>query len=100
MESFTNEIHDASLVVFSDFNYGCLPQSLVNELISVAKDHGALIAADSQTSSQQSDIVRFTGVDLLTPTEHEARVSIKNFEDGLVVLAEKTKNIAFRYNLL
>jgi bifunctional ADP-heptose synthase (sugar kinase/adenylyltransferase) len=33
-------------------------------------------------------------MDLITPTEWEARISIQNQEDGIVVLAEKLKKIA------
>jgi len=47
-----------------------------------------VLAADSQSSSQVGDIGRFQGMDLLTPTEHEARLAMRNREDGLVVLAE------------
>jgi rfaE bifunctional protein kinase chain/domain len=79
---------DADLLVFSDFNYGCLPQALVESATSMAKAHGALIAADSQSSSQVGDIGRFKNVDLITPTEREARIATRNHEDGLVVLAE------------
>ena len=49
------------------------------------------MAADSQSSSQVGDITRFKAMDLITPTEREARLSIKNREDGLVVLAEKLR---------
>ena len=76
------------LLVFSDFNYGCLPQPLVEQIVSRAKGRGVLLAADSQSSSQVGDIGRFRRMDLLTPTEREARISTRNHEDGLVVLAE------------
>ena len=84
----------ADLLVFSDFNYGCLPQHLVDEVIHLAKKQGVLVAADSQSSSQVGDIARFRGVDLITPTEHEARISMKNQEDGVVVLAEILRGLA------
>jgi bifunctional ADP-heptose synthase (sugar kinase/adenylyltransferase) len=50
-----------------------------------------LMVADSQSSSQSGDVTRFKGMDLLTPTEHEARVSLHNQEDGLVTLAENIR---------
>jgi rfaE bifunctional protein kinase chain/domain len=80
-----------SLLIFSDFNYGVLPQSVVDSVIGLAKEKGVLIAADSQSSSQLGDIGRFKGVDLLLPTEREARVSTQNREDGLVVLTEQLR---------
>jgi len=82
------------LLVFSDFNYGCLPQPVVDKIAVMAKAKGVMMAADSQSSSQVGDISRFHGMDLLTPTEHEARLATQNRDDGLVVLAEALRNKA------
>lgn len=90
----------ADLLVFSDFNYGCLPQQLVDQVIRRAKDKGVMLAADSQSSSQVGDISRFRGMDLLTPTEREARISARNHEDGLVVLAEALRSQSAAKNIL
>ena len=76
-------------IVFSDFNYGFLPQPLVEKTIKIAKQNNLFIAADSQSSSQFGDVSRFRGADLITPTEREARLAIQNYDDGLVVLADK-----------
>ena len=81
-------LDDINVLVFSDFNYGCLPQSLVDKMIQSAEERGVMMAADSQSSSQVGDISRFQGMALLTPTEREARISTRNHQDGLVVLAE------------
>lgn len=91
---------EADLLVFSDFNYGCLPQPLVEQLVPIAKQHGVMLAADSQSSSQVGDISRFVGMDLITPTEHEARISTRNREDGLIVLAEQLREKASAQNVL
>jgi len=93
-------LENANLLVFSDFNYGCLPQSLVEKITKVARAHRVLIAADSQSSSQLGDISRFTGMDLITPTEREARIATHNHEDGLVILAERLREQACAKNVL
>ncbi len=93
-------INDIDLLVFSDFNYGCLPQSLIEEIIAIANRKKIFITADSQSSSQTGDIARYKNVDLLTPTEYEARLSTRNYEDGLVVLAEDLKQKTSARNLL
>lgn len=93
-------LDDADVLVFSDFNYGCLPQTLVNEATSMARKRKIIIAADSQSSSQVGDISRFRNMDLLTPTEREARISMRNHEDGLVVLAEQLRQQAGAGNIL
>lgn len=82
-------IEKLDLLVFSDFNYGCLPQSLVNKLIKLCKANKVILAADSQSSSQYGDISRFNNMDLITPTEREARISTRNNEDGLIIMAEE-----------
>ncbi len=88
---FEEIVESCDLLVFSDFNYGCLPQDLVDDLADRARERGVPMVADSQSSSQIGDVARFRGMDLLTPTEHEARVSLRNQQDGLVVLAEKLR---------
>ena len=93
-------LKEADLLVFSDFNYGCLPQQLVDKIITLAKDKGIFMAADSQSSSQVGDISRFKGMDLITPTEREARLSTRNREDGLVVLVEQLRQQANAKNVL
>ena len=88
IERVKEKIDDLDLIIFSDFNYGVLPQFVIDSIILLAKEHHILVTADSQSSSQLGDVGRFKGVDILLPTEREARVSTKNWEDGLVVLAE------------
>jgi bifunctional ADP-heptose synthase (sugar kinase/adenylyltransferase) len=58
------------------------------------------LAADSQSSSQIGDISRFKNMDLITPTETEARISTRNKDDGLIVLAEKLKEMSNPKNIL
>ncbi|MCB1165355.1 MAG: adenylyltransferase/cytidyltransferase family protein [Leptospiraceae bacterium] len=84
-------LDNIDLLVFSDFNYGCLPQELVNEISEKAQQKGIMMAADSQASSQVGDISRFRGMTLITPTEHEARISLRNNEDGLIVLTDRLR---------
>jgi len=91
VEDIRRNCSDADLVVFSDFNYGVLPQEIVNEVTGIFKDSNTVLCADSQSSSQFGDVSRFRHMDLLTPTEREARLSTKNISDGLNVLAEKLR---------
>ena len=79
---------NADLLIFSDFNYGCLHQNVVDQLVEIATKNQMRIVADSQSSSQIGDISRFKNADLITPTEREARLALRNTEDGLVVIAQ------------
>jgi rfaE bifunctional protein kinase chain/domain len=82
------------LVIFSDFNYGALPQEVVDELTIEFRSAGSTLCADSQSSSQVGDVSRFRGMDLLTPTEREARLSVRSTGDGLNVLGETLRSTA------
>lgn len=87
-------IKDADLVVFSDFNYGCLPQNVVDDVITICNKQGIPMVADSQSSSQIGDVSRFHGMLLITPTEHEARLAVRDQTSGLIVLADTLRQKA------
>ncbi len=100
LEYLEEAMQGANLLVFSDFNYGCLPQTVLDKIIPMARARDVMLAADSQSSSQVGDISRFQHMDLLTPTEREARISTRNREDGLVVLAEALRKQSSARNIL
>lgn len=79
------------LVIFSDFNYGMLPQALVNGMVEYCASENIKMVADSQASSQIGDVSRFKGMSLITPTEREARLATRDQNSGLVVLAENLR---------
>lgn len=79
----------ADVLIFSDFNYGVLPQAVVDELGEAARGAGILVAADSQSSSQFGDISRFKGAALLTPTEHESRLALRDQTGGVAAIGHE-----------
>lgn len=93
-------INDTDLILFSDFNYGCLPQPLVDDIIELARRKGVLMAADSQASSQLADISRFTKMGVVTPTEREARLALHDPESGLAVIASNLRAKAHSRNVI
>lgn len=90
-EIVSGALDQCDLLVFSDFNYGCLPQALVEKIAARCREKKIMMVADSQASSQISDVSRFRGMQLLTPTEHEARLAVRDYTSGLVVLAERLR---------
>jgi len=91
---------DVNLLIFADFNYGVLPQELVDNISQECTRRGVMIVADSQSSSQIGDVSRFKNTALLTPTEREARLALGNYEDGLVVLAEALRKKTNAQNIV
>lgn len=91
MAEIVKALEKAHLLVFSDFSYGCLPQSLINKIIAFCFKWGIPMVADSQSSSQVGDIGRFKNMLLITPTEREARLAIRNPHSGLIAVADTLK---------
>jgi len=81
------------LLILSDFSYGVFTKEIVEKLINIAKNNEIIISADSQTSSQVGDLSQFKDVNLITPTEIETRMELKDYSSGLAVVAEKLRNI-------
>lgn len=100
LAKFEESLPNIDLVLFSCFNYGCLPQSLVDEMRARARKRGVMMAADSQASSQMADISRFQDMSLITPTEREARLALQDFDTGLAYIGEKLQSAARAQNLI
>jgi bifunctional ADP-heptose synthase (sugar kinase/adenylyltransferase) len=66
----------------------------VDRLIDRCARRGVGMTGDSQSSSQVGDITRFKGMRLITPTEREARLALRDSSSGLVVLAEALRRQA------
>ena len=98
--TFKKRVKSYDLVVFSDFNYGCLPKKLVSKLIEICKKNKIKMVADCQSSSQIGDISKYNKMNLLTPTEREARVSTLNQDDGLIVLADLVQKKTHAENII
>ena len=95
-----NALVDVDILIFSDFNYGSLPQPLVDELCRFCATRGIMAVADSQSSSQIGDISRFKGTTLITPTEREARLALRDFNSGLAVLVQALQERAGTKNVI
>jgi rfaE bifunctional protein kinase chain/domain len=100
MDCLTPILEGADLLVFADFNYGGLPQLLVDEVVAHCARLGVMTVADSQSSSQIGDVSRFHGMRLITPTEHEARLSVRDSVSGLAVLADAVHRKAAADNVI
>jgi len=78
---------DANVLVFSDFNYGVLPQPVVEHITALGRASDAVMSADSQSSSQIGDISRYQSMTLISATERETRLALKDSESGVNTVA-------------
>ncbi len=88
-QKIKNEIEHYDLIVFSDFNYGFMPQPLLDKIIEIGFKKNIKMVADSQSSSQLGNISRFKKMNIIFPTEREARLSMQNNDDGIITLLQK-----------
>jgi len=100
LSAVEQHVATTDLMIFSDFNYGCLPQTLLEKMIALGRRHDVMMVADSQASSQIGDVSRFTDMKLLTPTEREARLALRDAESGLAVIAEELRKKARAENVI
>lgn len=84
-EALANAIFDAAEgaagVIFADFGYGVVTAGLLGRVMPALRERVAVLAAD--VSGPRGNLSRFRGVDLLCPTEREARESQHDFSGGL-----------------
>ena len=91
------DIDKIDLLILSDFSYGVITKKLVETINELKiKNKNLIITGDSQSSSQIGDITKFSNLDLVSPTEYEIRLGLKDFSSGLVELGLQAikKNIA------
>ena len=98
VEDILKDIEDINLIIFSDFSYGVLTNKLIEKITVMGKEKDIFMSADSQSSSQVGDISKFKDMTLVTPTEREIRLSLNDFESGLVVISDNLiKNTNTKY---
>ena len=91
-DTLTPKLNEYDLILFSDFSYGFLSDELMANLLPEISNSNTPFVADSQSSSQVGDLSKFKGANLVTPTEYEARQTIKNNNDGLIKVSEGVGN--------
>jgi rfaE bifunctional protein kinase chain/domain len=89
---FESGVNGADAVVYSDFDMGCLTHDVVRQLLGTRGDTRPLTAADSQARLGLGSLRKFSGVDLVTPTESEARSAVRDETSGLAALAHRLRS--------
>jgi cytidyltransferase-like protein len=79
---------EADAVVFSDFRHGLFNRRTIPALVE-AIPQGMFRVADSQVASRWGNITEFTGFDLITPNEREARFALGDQDSGIRPLASR-----------
>jgi rfaE bifunctional protein kinase chain/domain/rfaE bifunctional protein nucleotidyltransferase chain/domain len=72
---------DVAAVIFADFGYGVITTGLLDRVLPELRSRVPVLAAD--VSGKQGNLLRFKDVDLLCPSEREAREAQRDFDSGL-----------------
>ena len=100
VEKFSKIAGDIDVLILSDFSYGVLSPQIVGRILAIATNHRIFVSADSQSSSQIGNLGKFKNIDLISATEREARLELKDNTSGLVVVAEGLRKTMNSKNLL
>ena len=100
VEKFSKIAGDIDVLILSDFSYGVLSPQIVERILAIATNHQIFVSADSQSSSQIGNLGKFKNIDLISATEREARLELKDNTSGLVVVAEGLRKTMNSKNLL
>ena len=100
IQKFSKIADILDVLILSDFSYGVLSPQIVERILALAQQHKIFVSADSQSSSQIGNLGKFKNIQLISATEREARMELKDNTSGLVVLAETLRNELNAKNLL
>lgn len=79
---------DLDYIIVSDFVYGVITEKILRLLTSISKKYDIQMFGDLQCSSQVGNVLKFKNFNTIYPTEKEARIAIKNKDDGLEYVAQ------------
>ena len=102
IEKFSKLAGKLDVLILSDFSYGVLSPQIVEHVLAIASQHKIFVSADRQSSSQIGNLGKFRNIQLISATEREARLELKDNTSGLVVVAEglrkelNSKNLLFK----
>jgi rfaE bifunctional protein kinase chain/domain len=85
---FSKVAKELDVLILSDFSYGVLSPQVVEQILTIASQFELFVSADSQSSSQIGNLGKFRTVNLISATEREARLELKDSTSGLVIVAE------------
>ena len=89
IEKIKEKLPTANGILVCDFLYGVITEKVLKFIKDVSKKNNIPLYCDLQCSSQIGSILKFSGAQLICPTEREARLSLGSKDDGLEWVANK-----------
>lgn len=88
------EIKHIQFIVISDFVYGVITEHILENIVRLAKENEVKIFGDVQSSTQVGNILKLKDLDMIFPTEKEARIALRNKDDSLEYLSREILEIS------
>lgn len=73
--------HPGAVVILADFGLGLFSSALLRRTCGALREHAAILAGD--VSGRRSNLLAMSSMDLLCPSESEARDAITQHDEGL-----------------
>ena len=89
IEKIKEKLPTANGILICDFLYGVITEKVLKFIKDASKKNDIPLYCDLQCSSQIGSILKFSGAQLICPTEREARLSLGSKDDGLEWVANK-----------
>jgi len=87
-------------IMISDFVYGVITNKILESITKLSAQFGIKLYGDLQCSSQVGKVSKFSGFDLITPTEKESRIALEDNESGIEWIANTLMNNTNSKNML
>jgi rfaE bifunctional protein kinase chain/domain len=87
-------------IMISDFVYGVITKKILESITKLSEQFGIKLYGDLQCSSQVGKVSKFSGFDLITPTEKESRLALDDIESGIEWIANTLLERTHSKNML
>ena len=87
-------------IMISDFVYGVITNKILESITKLSEQFGFKLYGDLQCSSQVGKVSKFSGFDLITPTEKESRIALEDNESGIEWIANTLMDHTNSKNML
>ncbi len=86
--TYLDQIQGFHGIIISDFVYGVITEKILHKIFEISRSKNIKVFGDVQCSSQLGDVTKFKNIELITPTEKEARIGLSDQSSGLEALAQ------------
>lgn len=98
--NYLDNIENYHGIIISDFVYGVITPKIIDKIFDISKTKNIKVFGDVQCSSQMGDVTKFKNIELITPTEKEARIGLGDQNSSLEVLAHKLIKVTNNNNVV